>query len=61
MTFTFSDMTDNSAMVNLIWEKIRVSFKVEMETQDFDSFQSTKDGRLEHSFSSGTILFNKQC
>ena len=34
MTFTFSDMTDNSAMVNLIWEKIKVSFKVETETQD---------------------------
>jgi hypothetical protein len=34
MTFTFSDMTDNSAMVNLIWEKIKVSFKVETETQN---------------------------
>ena len=34
MAFTFSDMTDNSAMVNLIWEKIKVSFKVETETRD---------------------------
>lgn len=34
MTFTFSDMTDNSAMINLIWEKVRVSFKVETATQD---------------------------
>lgn len=33
LIFTFSDMTDNSAMVNLIWEKIKVSFKVETETQ----------------------------
>jgi hypothetical protein len=34
MTFTFSDMTDNSAMINLLWEKIKISFKVEIETQD---------------------------
>ena len=34
MTFTFSDMTDNSAMINLLWEKNKVSFKVETETQD---------------------------
>ncbi len=33
MIFFFSDMTDNSAMVNFAWEKIRVSFKVETETQ----------------------------
>lgn len=34
MIFTFSDMTDNSTMVNLLWEKIKVPFKVETETQD---------------------------
>lgn len=34
MTFAFSDMTDNSAMINLLWEKIKISFKVEIETQD---------------------------
>jgi hypothetical protein len=34
MTFTFSEMTDNSAMVNLIWEKLRITFNIEMETQD---------------------------
>lgn len=34
MTFVFSDMTDNSTIVNLIWEKIKISFKVEVETQD---------------------------
>lgn len=34
MAFTFSDMNENSAIVNLVWEKIKVSFKVEVETQE---------------------------
>lgn len=42
MIFTFSDMTDNSAMVNLIWEKIKVSFKVETETQDLTLSKARK-------------------
>lgn len=33
MIFTFSDVTDNSSMVNLIWDKLKVSFKIETETQ----------------------------
>jgi hypothetical protein len=34
MAFTITDMTDNSANVNLIWEKLKVPFKVEANTQD---------------------------
>lgn len=34
MVFTFSDMTDNSTIVNLSWENVKISFKVETETQD---------------------------
>jgi hypothetical protein len=34
MIFTITDMTDNSADVNLMWEKLKVSFKVEVNTQD---------------------------
>lgn len=34
MMFTISDMTETSANVNLIWEKIKVSFKVDVETQE---------------------------
>ena len=34
MAFTITDMTENSANVNLIWEKLKVTFKVEMNTQD---------------------------
>ena len=34
MAFTVTDMTDNSANVNLIWEKLKVPFKVEANTQD---------------------------
>jgi hypothetical protein len=34
MTFLFTDVTDNSANVNLLWDKLKVSFKVETNTQD---------------------------
>lgn len=33
MTFTFSEMTENSAKVNLLWEKLKVTFNIEVETQ----------------------------
>lgn len=33
MRFTFEDVTDNSAMVILQWEKLKVAFKIEAETQ----------------------------
>lgn len=33
MIFTFSDVTDSSSMVNLIWEKLKASFEIETETQ----------------------------
>ena len=33
MRFTFEDITDNSAMVCLQWEKLKVAFKIEVETQ----------------------------
>jgi hypothetical protein len=42
MSFTFSDMTDNSAMLNLLWEKIKVSFKVETETQELTLSKARK-------------------
>lgn len=42
MIFTFSDMTDNSAMVNLLWEKIKVSFKIETETQELTLSKARK-------------------
>jgi len=34
MTFLFADVTDNSANVNLMWDKLKVSFKVETNTQE---------------------------
>jgi hypothetical protein len=33
MIFTFTDVTDNSSNVNLIWDKLKVSFKITTETQ----------------------------
>lgn len=34
MTFLFSDVTDNSADVNLLWGKLKVSFSLETNAQD---------------------------
>jgi Protein of unknown function (DUF2911) len=34
MMFTITDMTENSANVNLIWEKLKVTFGVEVNTQE---------------------------
>lgn len=34
MTFMFSDVTDNSVNVNLMWDKLKVSFKVETNTNE---------------------------
>lgn len=34
MTFLFTDVTDNSAVVNLLWDKLKVSFALETNTQD---------------------------
>ncbi len=34
MIFTITDMTDNTAKVNLIWDKLKISFDVEVATQE---------------------------
>ena len=34
MMFTITDITENSANINLVWEKLRVSFNVEVNTQE---------------------------
>jgi hypothetical protein len=34
MTFLFTDVTDNSAAVNLLWDKLKVSFSIETNTLD---------------------------
>jgi len=34
MTFLFTDVTDNSAVVNLMWDKLKVSFNIETSTQE---------------------------
>lgn len=33
MMFTFDDLTDNSGRIIMAWEKIRLSFKIEVESQ----------------------------
>jgi Protein of unknown function (DUF2911) len=42
MAFTITDMTDNSANVNLIWENLKVPFKVEVNTQEL-TLQSARN------------------
>ena len=34
MTFLFTDVTDNSVVVNLLWDKTNVSFNIETNTQE---------------------------
>ena len=34
MTFLFTDVTDNSVSVSLLWDKLKVSFKIETNTQE---------------------------
>ncbi|HMU41915.1 MAG TPA: DUF2911 domain-containing protein [Ignavibacteriaceae bacterium] len=50
MTFTFSEMTENSTKVNLNWEKLKVSFNIEVETQKL-----TLD-KARNSFKSGELM-----
>ena len=34
MAFLFADATENSVNVNLLWEKLKVTFKVDVKSQD---------------------------
>ena len=42
MSFLFTDASDNSVNVNLMWEKLKVSFKVEVNTQEI-TLQKARD------------------
>jgi len=42
MTFLFTDATENSVNVNLVWEKLKVSFKVDVKTQEL-TLQKARD------------------
>ncbi|HEX9252374.1 MAG TPA: DUF2911 domain-containing protein [Ignavibacteriaceae bacterium] len=42
MTFLFKDATENSVNVNLVWEKLKVSFKVDVKTQEL-TLQKARD------------------
>ena len=42
MTFLFTDVTDNSGIVALVWDKIKVSFKIEVKTQEL-TFQKARN------------------
>ena len=42
MTFLLTDATDNSVTVNLLWEKLKVAFKVDVKSQDL-TLQKARD------------------
>jgi hypothetical protein len=42
MTFLFTDATENSVNINLVWEKLKVSFKVDVKTRDI-TLQRARD------------------
>ena len=42
MSFLFTDATENSVNVNLLWEKLKVAFKVDVKTQDL-TLQKARD------------------
>ena len=42
MTFLFTDATENSINVNLLWDKLKVSFKIDVKTQDI-TLQKARD------------------
>ena len=42
MAFLFTDATENSVNVNLLWEKLKVAFKVNVKTQDL-TLQKARD------------------
>jgi hypothetical protein len=42
MMFTITDMSENSAKVNLLWENLKVSFNVDVETQEL-TLQKARD------------------
>ncbi|MCK7525507.1 MAG: DUF2911 domain-containing protein [Ignavibacteriales bacterium] len=60
MTFLFTDATENSVNVNLLWEKLKVSFKVEVKTQDL-TLQKARDAFKWNQLMAGaTLLFGEQ-
>jgi hypothetical protein len=42
MTFLFTDATENSVNVSILWEKLKVGFKVDVKTQDI-TLQKARD------------------
>ncbi len=42
MTFLLTDATDNSVIVNLLWEKLKVAFKVDVKSQNL-TLQKARD------------------
>jgi hypothetical protein len=42
MTFLFTDVSENSVNVNLLWEKLKVAFNVDVKTQDL-TLQKARD------------------
>jgi hypothetical protein len=59
MTFLFADATENSVNVNLIWEKLMVSFKVETNTEELTLEKARKTLSWAPSFQAAQYCLQK--
>ena len=58
MTFLFTDVTDKSVNVNLVWDKLMVSFKVETSTNDIFLANARKDLSWSPTFQAAQYCLN---
>ena len=59
MTFLFADVTENSVNVNLIWENLMVSFKLEVNTEELTLDKARKTLSWAPSFQAAQYFLQK--
>ncbi|GAB4286799.1 MAG: DUF2911 domain-containing protein [Ignavibacteriaceae bacterium] len=59
MIFTITDMTDNSANINLMWENLKISFPVEVNTEELTIQSARQSVNWATPFSAATYCLQK--
>ena len=59
MTFLFADVTENSVNVNLVWENLMVSFKLEVNTEELTLYKARKTLSWAPSFQAAQYFLQK--
>jgi hypothetical protein len=59
MAFTITEMTDNSANINLIWDNLKVPFKVDVNTQELTLQSARNVADWESLMSAANYCFQK--